>query len=97
MSTETTTALKKEHREVLTWLADRTDALMPEPGVTTSSATFADTHNVWVHWRTAKSLKRRGLIHYTTDADPEYGYGIALTDAGWAAIGRTSPRPGVSR
>lgn len=86
--------LSKAHRDVLTWIADRTDERSPDPGVMTSSATFADSYNVFVHWRTAQALHRAGLVTYPF-IDPD-GTSIALTDAGWAAIGRPAPMPGAA-
>lgn len=87
--------LSKAHREVLTWIADRTEERMPDPGWMTSSATFEDGYQVAVHWRTAQALHRRGLVTY-----PYIGSGydgdatsIALTEAGWEAIGRTNLLP----
>lgn len=86
-------ALSKAHRDVLTMIADRTIPEMPDPGWMTSDATFADGYNVAVHWRTAQALHRRGLVTY-----PYIGSGydgdatsIALTEAGWTAIGRENP------
>ena len=80
-------------REALILIADRTDKRMPDPGVITSGATFADQWNAYIHWRTAQALHRRGLVTY-----PYVGSGydgdatsVALTDAGWATLGRTRP------
>lgn len=76
----------KAQRAVLQLIADRTDHMTPDPGVMTSSATFADTWNVFVHWRTAQALHRARLVTY-----PYIGSGydgdatsIALTEAGRA-------------
>jgi hypothetical protein len=80
--------LDRYHRHVLQLLADRTEERNPDPGATTSSATFADTYNVWVHWRTADWLRKRGYITITSDNWPESS-SIAVTDAGRAAIEET--------
>lgn len=74
--------LTKAHREVLRLIAERTDDQTSDPGVTIRSATFADTHNVYVHWRTAQALARRGLIVYPYRGGPDEGWSIALTAAG---------------
>lgn len=81
----------KTQRAVMHQIADRTDHRSPDPGVTTSGPTFADSYNVFVHWRTADALYRRGLIEYPFKGGPDEGWSIALTDAGWAAIQRTRP------
>lgn len=53
-----------------------------KPGVaSTSSETYADRFNVWVHWRTAYALKRRGLVELS-NWDPEFGEDITLTALG---------------
>lgn len=90
-------ALTKAHREVLTMLADRTLPDLPDPGWMTSSATFPDGYLVGIHWRTAQHLHRRGLVTYPYIGSGYEGDGtsIALTDAGWAALGRI--RPGTER
>jgi len=74
------------HRDVLQMIADRTDERMPDPGLMTSSATFADTYNVFVHWRTAQALHRAGLVTYPFIGAPDEGTSIALTEAGWAVV-----------
>lgn len=88
-------ALPESLREALILISDRTTERMPDPGVMTSDATFADPWNAYVHWRTAQALHRRGLVSY-----PYVGSGydgdatsIALTDAGWSALGLTCPLP----
>lgn len=88
-------ALTKSLRDSLILIADRTDERSPDPGVMCSDATFADTYNAFIHWRTAQALHRRGLVTY-----PYIGSGwegdntsIALTADGWLALGRTCPIP----
>lgn len=88
--------LTKLQREALTLIADRTDERSPDPGVMCSNATFADTYNAFVNWRTGRALHRTGLVTY-----PYIGCGfdgdntsIALTAAGWAALDRTNPEEG---
>lgn len=87
--------LTKAHREVLTLIADRTGGDLSDgladPGWTISSATFADSYNVFVHWRTARALHARGLIGYPYKGGYEEGWSIALTAKGWAVLGRTPP------
>lgn len=85
--------LTKLQREALTLIADRTDERSTDPGVLCSDVTFADTYNAFVNWRTAQALHRAGLVTY-----PYIGSGwdgdntsIALTAAGWAALGRMEP------
>lgn len=77
-------------------LADRTLPDMADPGWLCSSATFADGFNVAIHWRTAQSLHRRGLVTYPHIGSGYDGDGttVALTEAGWEALGRTPTRPG---
>ena len=90
--------LSETHRDILGLIADRAHFNEAgDPGVMTSDRTFADTYNVFIHWRTCQALHRRGLVVY-----PYIGSGwdgdntsVALTEAGWAAINRTPP-PGLS-
>lgn len=78
----------KAQRKILTAIADRTDEQTPDPGVTTSSATFWDPYTVYVHWRTAQTMKRAGFVAFVYIGGPEEGTSIAITDAGRAVIGR---------
>ena len=77
-------------REALVLIANRTDEKSPDPGVMCSDATFADTYNAFINWRTARALHRKGLVTY-----PYIGSGfegdntsIAITPDGLRAIYR---------
>lgn len=87
--------LTTKQREALSLIADRTDERSPDPGVMCSDATFADTYNAFVNWRTAQALHRAGLVTY-----PYIGCGfdgdntsIALTESGWSTLSRVAPVP----
>ena len=51
-----------------------------------STETFYDTEIgvAYVHWSTARALRRRGLVTFGP-YDPDYGTSITLTDIGAAA------------
>lgn len=84
-SDQNETPLKPHHRDVLASLLARTDDRSPDPGMMTSGATFADSYNVWVNWRTAQLLHRRGLVTYPyIGSGGDDGTSIALTEAGRA-------------
>lgn len=81
--------LTKHQRAALVMLAERTTEATSDPGIMCSDATFADTWNVFINWRTAQSLHRLGLVTY-----PYIGSGydgdntsVALTEAGWSQVG----------
>lgn len=84
-------SLRKSHRDVLTLIADRTTERDRDPGVTTSSSTFADTWTAHVHWRTARALKDRGLVEFPHQGGADEVWSIALTADGWAALDRVAP------
>lgn len=86
--------LTGKQSDVLMWLAERTDEKSLDPGVICSGASFADKWNVFVNFHTARALRRAGLVVH-----PYIGTGydgdntsIALTPAGWSAIGQEAPR-----
>ena len=89
--TAETEQVSKAHREVLQMIADRAHFnTLGDVGVMTGDRTFADTYNVFIHWRTCQALHRRGLVTY-----PYIGSGwdgdntsVALTEAGWEVVRR---------
>jgi hypothetical protein len=62
----------------------RSEAPDTDDGVV-STETFFDVEIgvAYVHWSTARALRRQGLIEYGP-YDPDYGTSIALTDVGAA-------------
>jgi hypothetical protein len=69
-------ALTKKQREALELLREY-NATKPGTAVETNEATWADKYNVWVHWRTARRLEKRGFVTLE-NYDPEWGYDVVL-------------------
>ncbi|UIU47027.1 hypothetical protein [Microcystis phage MinS1] len=84
-------ALTKSQREVLHLIAERArfNEQHGDVGVMCSGATFADSYNVFIHWRTCQALHRRGLVTYPyIGSGPDDATSVALTAAGWEVVRR---------
>ena len=56
------TTLTRHQREALDMLKARGCIEPDGTAVVTSDATWADPHNVWINYRTAYALRRKGLV-----------------------------------
>ncbi len=75
--------LTAKQKEVLAAMRER-NAVEPDGTVVMSTETFlTDRYNLWIHWRTAEALERRGLVKIVDDDRlPEEGAEVVLTEAG---------------
>lgn len=51
--------------------------------ITSTETMLSDRHNVWIHWRTAEALERRGLVEQHCDGRfYDEGCDVTLTNKG---------------